>query len=134
MLKPFRVCNLPNSHSYVNISHNYERQLCYIDNLYAYFDVMYHVEKVMVTKQWVHRCTMSFTNQYWVVTDLELVRSLIFISDDNNIYYFWDTTECQNSVTITECYDVWLGYLEIWYKICLPIVFYSDSDEVSDPV
>ena len=31
------------------------------------------------------------------------------------------------------CYGVRVGYLEIWYKICLPIVFYSDSDEVSDP-
>ena len=48
-------------------------------------------------------------------TDSGMVRYLVFISnhDDISKFYFWDTTFAQDTVIISECHGVEVGYLEL---------------------
>ena len=87
------------------------------------------------TRTEIHKCTVSFTNKYYVNTDSGMIRSLVFISNhsDINKFYFWDTYLGQNTATISECHGVEVGYLELYCQICMPIMFHTSYSEHSAP-
>ena len=86
------------------------------------------------TRGEVHTCTLSFTNKYWINTELGYIRYLVFISDDNHIrnFYFWDTVNA-GTAKIIECHGVEVGYIETWYTAYIPILFYHIVDANTEP-
>ena len=80
-------------------------------------------------------CTVNFTNKYWLYTNTNIHTCLVHISDQENVnqFCYWNVNFDNDTVNITQCSEVGIGYLQIQGSIFVPITFYDSTVVKYDP-
>ena len=76
-----------------------------------------------------------FTNRYWQDTGRGGTIRLAFISNGEKFqkFCYWNTSNDNGMVKISDCTDVEVGYLEIVFTAVIPILFSESFDDSGEP-